>query len=124
VRLFLLSRDLPGSVWIGLNDRDARWHDVWSLDLANGERKLVYENTERFGGFLPDWQGNLRLAFRSEPANGGEQSYLLRDGRWEPWRFVPFEDSMGSASEFQPDPGPSRSDIVSSEKLTQGRVPA
>ena len=62
-----------------------------------GAAKLVYENTERFGGFLPDWQGNLRLAFRSEPANGGEQSYLLRDGRWEPWRFVPFVDSMGSA---------------------------
>jgi hypothetical protein len=62
-----------------------------------GAAKLVYENTERFGGFLPDWQGHLRLAFRSEPANGGEQSYLLRDGRWEPWRFVPFEDSMGSA---------------------------
>jgi hypothetical protein len=62
-----------------------------------GAAKLVCENTERFGGFLPDWQGKLRLAFRSEPANGGEQSYLLRDGRWEPWRFVPFEDSLGSA---------------------------
>ena len=96
VRLYLLSPDLPGTVWIGLNDRDARWHDVWSLDLASGERNLVYENTERFGGFLPDWQGNLRLAFRSEPANGGEQSYLLQDGRWEPWRFVPFEDLLGS----------------------------
>jgi hypothetical protein len=28
------------------------------------------------------------------------------------------------ARHHQPDPGPSRSDIVSSEKLTQGRVPA
>ena len=72
--------DLPGSVWIGLNDRDARWHDVWSLDLATGERKLVYENTKCFGGFLPDWQGVVRLAFRSEPANGGEQS-LSASGR-------------------------------------------
>jgi Tol biopolymer transport system component len=44
VRLFLLSRDLAGSVWIGLNDRDARWHDVWSLDLANGERKATRRN--------------------------------------------------------------------------------
>jgi hypothetical protein len=44
VRLYLLSRDLPGSVWIGLNDRDARWHDVWSLVLANGERKATRRN--------------------------------------------------------------------------------
>jgi dipeptidyl aminopeptidase/acylaminoacyl peptidase len=97
VRLLLVSPDLAGSILIGLNDRDARWHDVWSLDLATGERKLVYENTEQFGDFLPDWLGILRLASRSEPANGGERSYLLRDGRWDPWRFVPFEDSMGTA---------------------------
>ena len=95
VYLLLLSPELPSTVLIGLNDRDPRWHDVWSLDLATGERILVYENTERFGGFQPDWQGHLRLAGRSDPSNGGQHIYLS-DGELQnlglPVTYVVFPD--------------------------------
>ena len=100
VQIVLLSPDLPGRILIGLNDRDPRWHDVWSLDLATGKRELVYENTERFGSFLPDWQGRIRLAQRSEPASGGEQIYQLHEGGPEPWRFIPFEDWLSTGTIF------------------------
>jgi dipeptidyl aminopeptidase/acylaminoacyl peptidase len=100
VYLLLLSPELPSTILIGLNDRDPRWHDVWSLDLATGERILVYENTERFGGFLPDWQGRVRLAGRSDPANGGQHIYLSDGERWEQWRVIPFEDSLSTGTLF------------------------
>ena len=96
VRPLLWSRDMPGIVMLGLNDRDAAWHDIWSMDLASGERQLVFENTEKFGHFCFDWQGRLRLAQRSEPATGGIQIYRFENSRMEPWRHVPFEDVMSS----------------------------
>jgi dipeptidyl aminopeptidase/acylaminoacyl peptidase len=95
-RLFLRSRDLPERVLLGLNDRDPRWHDVWSVDLASGARELVYENKEEFAWFLPDWQGHIRLAGRSNPVNGGHQIYRFEDGRPEPWRLTPFDDFFGT----------------------------
>ena len=96
VRPLLWSRDMPGIVMLGLNDRDAAWHDIWSMDLASGERRLVYENTEKFGHFCFDWQGRLRLAQRSEPETGGIQIYRFDTGAIEPWWHIPFEDVMGS----------------------------
>ena len=95
-RIFLLSPDLPDRVLIGLNDRDPSWHDVWSVDLTSGKRDLVYENTEKFGWFEPDWSGRIRVAGRSEPSKGGRQIYRMEAGRPEPWRFIPFDDTHGT----------------------------
>ena len=97
VQVLLRSPDLPSRILIGLNDRDPRWHDVWSLDLASGEREIVYENKEGFGWFRFDWQGRIRLAGRNEPAKGGQQVYRMETGRPEPWRLIPFDDQFGTA---------------------------
>jgi hypothetical protein len=29
-----------------INDRDARWHDLYRIDLATGQRTLIWENTD------------------------------------------------------------------------------
>jgi acylaminoacyl-peptidase len=92
----LLSPDLPDRVLVCLNDRDPRWHDVWSVRPDTSERELVYENGERFGWFQFDWQGRLRLAFRNEAAKGGNQSYRMESGRPRPWRLVSFDDAFGT----------------------------
>ncbi|MEQ9325511.1 MAG: S9 family peptidase, partial [Polyangiaceae bacterium] len=34
----------PSVILVGLNDRDARWHDVHRVDLTTGERELVQQN--------------------------------------------------------------------------------
>jgi hypothetical protein len=90
----LWSPDLPGKLLAGLNDRDARWHDIWEIDLETGKRALVYENTERLGGIFCDWQGKPRLASRSSPEKGGKEFMRFHDGLLEPWKFIAFEDSM------------------------------
>ena len=90
----LISRDLPGKILAGLNDRDARWHDIWKIDLETAERTLVHENTDKLGRILCDRQGKPRLATRSSPGNGGEEILCFEDGRFVPWRIIPFEDSL------------------------------
>lgn len=57
----------PDLIYIGLNDRDKAWHDLYSLNIASGEKTLVRRNTERIGRWIFDRRGRLRLAVRAAP---------------------------------------------------------
>jgi len=54
----------PDTLYVGLNDRDAAWHDVYKVKISTGERALVRKNTERIAGWVFDLTGQLRLAMR------------------------------------------------------------
>lgn len=56
----------PDILWVGLNDRDPSWHDLYRVRIATGERELVYTNTDRIAGWDFDLAGNPRLATRIE----------------------------------------------------------
>jgi dipeptidyl aminopeptidase/acylaminoacyl peptidase len=55
----------PNTLYIGLNDRDKAWHDLYKLDLATGQKTLVRQNNDRITGWVFDWKDQLRLASRS-----------------------------------------------------------
>ncbi|ACY15703.1 alpha/beta fold hydrolase [Haliangium ochraceum] len=80
VRAIILDvpKNHPGALIVGLNDRDPSLHDVYRVDIATGERTLVYEN--RAGAFAIgfDSDGGLRLAMRQLP--DGSQELLRVDG--------------------------------------------
>lgn len=89
-----LSAKHPGSLLVGMNDRDPQWHDLYRVDLASGQRTLVERNEDRIGGYLTDADYRVRYAQRSR-ADGG--SDLLRrdaDGAWEVVEDIPFEDGL------------------------------
>jgi dipeptidyl aminopeptidase/acylaminoacyl peptidase len=67
----------PDVVYIGLNDRDKAWHDLYKLKISTGEKTLMRKNTERIEGWQFDLQGNLRLATRS--AENGDTEILRVD---------------------------------------------
>lgn len=67
----------PDTIYIGLNDRDKAWHDLYKLKLSTGEKTLVRKNTDRISGWNFDLQGNLRLATRS--AENGDTEILRVD---------------------------------------------
>src|SRR5437867_2113400 len=52
------------SIYVGLNDRDKAWHDLYKIKISTGERTLVRRNTERIVGWTFDLKGQLRLATR------------------------------------------------------------
>jgi len=77
VQLVDVPKNDPDTVYIGLNDRDKAWHDLYKLKLSTGEKTLLRKNTERIVGWDFDLQGNLRLASRS--AENGDTEILRVD---------------------------------------------
>jgi dipeptidyl aminopeptidase/acylaminoacyl peptidase len=77
VQLVELPKNDPDTIYIGLNDRDKAWHDLYKLKVSTGEKTLVRKNTERISNWSFDLQGNLRLAERS--AENGDTEILRVD---------------------------------------------
>ncbi len=77
VMLYELPKSEPDVVYIGLNDRDKAWHDLYRLKISTGEKTLIRKNTERITGWVFDLKGQLRLATRS--AENGDTEFLRVD---------------------------------------------
>jgi dipeptidyl aminopeptidase/acylaminoacyl peptidase len=77
VQLVSAPKNQPGIIYIGVNDRDKSWHDLYKVAIATGERTLVRKNTDRIASWIFDIQGNLRLAYRT--TDTGEQEILRVD---------------------------------------------
>jgi dipeptidyl aminopeptidase/acylaminoacyl peptidase len=75
--IYEVPRNEPDAIYVGLNDRDARWHDLYKLRVSSGERQLIKQNTDRFDGYQFDNAGKLRLATRI--AENGETELLRFD---------------------------------------------
>ncbi|MDD3566911.1 MAG: S9 family peptidase [Bacteroidales bacterium] len=76
VQIYHISRKDHDLMFIGLNDRDKVWHDLYSLKISTGELKLLKENNNRYTDWVFDHNDNLRLAKRSRV-----------DGTNELWRM-------------------------------------
>jgi dipeptidyl aminopeptidase/acylaminoacyl peptidase len=77
VQLYSLPKNNPDVAYIGLNDRDKAYHDLYKLKISTGEKTLVRQNTEKISAWIFDVQGNLRLATRS--ADNGDNEILRVD---------------------------------------------
>ena len=77
VQLYELPKIDPDTAYIGLNDRDKAWHDLYKFKISTGEKTLIRKNTERITGWNFDLKGNLRLASRS--AENGDTEILRVD---------------------------------------------
>jgi len=75
--IYAVPKSDPDVIFVGLNDRDAAWHDVYKVHISTGERTLVRKNTERISGWNFDLAGNLRLAERV--ADNGDTEVLRID---------------------------------------------
>jgi dipeptidyl aminopeptidase/acylaminoacyl peptidase len=62
----------PDVMYVGINDRDKAWHDLYKVKISTGEKTLIRQNTERIAGWVFDNAGNLRLAVRTTDAGNTE----------------------------------------------------
>ena len=74
--IYAVPKSEPDAIYVGLNDRDAAWHDLYKVSISTGERTLLRKNTERLTGWVFDTKDQLRLATRS--AENGDTE-VLRD---------------------------------------------
>ena len=72
-----MPRSDPDTIYVGLNDRDKAWHDLYKIKISTGERTLISKNTDRFVGSVFDNKDQLRLAVRS--ADNGDTEILRVD---------------------------------------------
>lgn len=75
--IYAVPRNEPDAIYVGINDRDKAWHDLYKVKISTGERTLIRKNTERITGFVFDLKGQLRLATRS--AENGDTEVLRVD---------------------------------------------
>ena len=71
----------PDVIYVGMNDRDKAWHDLYKVKISTGERTLISENHDRYGGMIFDNNDKLRLAVRSTQAGDTEILRIEPDGK-------------------------------------------
>jgi dipeptidyl aminopeptidase/acylaminoacyl peptidase len=72
----------PDAIYIGINDRDKAWHDLYKIKISTGERTLIRQNTERLTGWLFDNKDELRLATRATKSGETEVLRVDADGKF------------------------------------------
>ncbi len=94
VQLVGASNTIKDKLLVGLNNRDARFHDVHMLDLKTGKLTLVMENNA-YVAFWADNNLNLRVAAQHNAA-GGWDFFPIVDGKVadQPSETTGLEDSL------------------------------
>jgi dipeptidyl aminopeptidase/acylaminoacyl peptidase len=93
VEITAVSRRVKDRILIGLNNRDPRWHDIYSLNLASGRLTLALKN-DGYGGLWADQDLNLQIV--SKPRDdGGVAFFRVNGGRVEsePFASAGFDDA-------------------------------
>ncbi|TWB14164.1 dipeptidyl aminopeptidase/acylaminoacyl peptidase [Nitrospirillum amazonense] len=99
------SRRIKNRILVGLNNRDPKWFDVYSLDLPTGKLTLVFKN-EGYAGFVADESLKLRLAAKSRP-DGGSDYFRMAGDKIDatPVASVGLDDSLSTAPAGYTDDG-------------------
>ena len=88
-----VSHKFPEKVLVGLNDRDPQAHDIYMVDIRNGDKEPVLENP----GFLDiTTDDDFRVRFVTNPTEDGGSEVLQHTdaGDWEPFARIDMEDAL------------------------------
>lgn len=78
-----VDRERPDEIVVAINDRDPRFHDLWTVNLRSGERTELFRNEEGWIGVGTDHDFVPRLASRLEFTGG--LTVFTRDSAEDPW---------------------------------------
>lgn len=94
VQLIASSPLFKDRILVGLNNRDARWHDVYSLELATGKLTEIIRG-DGYAGFVADANLALRMALRPN-AQGGFDFFEVKNNQVADSSFASttLEDSL------------------------------
>lgn len=90
--IYSVPETTPDTIIVGLNDRDASYHDVYKVSISSGERKQIFKNTQEIADYTFDLEGDLRLASR-QTEDGGTEILTYKDGKFERIYKVGFEEN-------------------------------
>jgi dipeptidyl aminopeptidase/acylaminoacyl peptidase len=87
----------PDEILVGINNREAQWHDLYRINITSGERVLIEQN-DRFMGFIVTDDNRVFGAAAMTP-NGGMALYWKNRSSWQPFDLIPPDDVMTTAPE-------------------------
>jgi dipeptidyl aminopeptidase/acylaminoacyl peptidase len=98
VQVVGVSPKIRDRILVGLNNRDPRWWDVHSLDLATGRLTPVLQN-DSYDGFVADADLNVRVAQRTRK-DGQVDYFRVSGGKIEsaPFATVSLDDAAATAT--------------------------
>ena len=82
----------PGTIIVGMNDRDAKWHDMYQVNVATAERTLLEQN-DGYAYYKLDNNLKVRLAVKTAE-DGSSHVFTKANNEWRLWFKVPFADSQ------------------------------
>ena len=91
-------RYVPGKekeVMIGMNKRDARYFDPYSINIETGELKVIFQNDKNYDGWYMDHTGIIRIATKTDGVN---TTYFHRADETKPFDSLlttSFKDNFG-----------------------------
>jgi dipeptidyl aminopeptidase/acylaminoacyl peptidase len=91
----------PGQIVVGLNDRRADLHDVYQLNIATGERTLLWKNDQNVAGWVTDLNASLRIGIRQTADGGSELLRVEGDSLVSFYKVT--ADEFVSPQQFTPD---------------------
>jgi len=80
-QIYAVPESDPDTIYVGLNDRDAAWHDLYKVKISTGERTLISKNTDRSQGVIFDNADKMRLGIRVPPNGDTEILRLDAEGK-------------------------------------------
>ncbi len=80
VRAFIyrVPKSDPDLLYVGMNDRDPAWHDLYKVRISTGERELIRQNNDQITSWTFDTKDQIRMA--SKTAADGSTELLVVDG--------------------------------------------
>ncbi|MDP4574995.1 S9 family peptidase [Qipengyuania sp. G39] len=90
------SRDRPGVILVGTNERNPQLTDLYEYDIETGERTLIAENPG-YASFITDNTYKPRMAMIPQPDGGMQAVYLDEDlTPGEVFADIPSEDMLNT----------------------------
>ena len=78
--IYRVPKSNPDVLYVGLNDRDKAWHDLYEIKISTGERKLLRENHDRITNWIFDTKDQLKMASRTAEDGSSEMLMIGDDG--------------------------------------------
>jgi len=92
-RIERVSHKSPSEILVALNDRMPQHHDLYVLNIVNGDRRLVKRN-DGFMGFVTDDDYRVHFASLMTPDGGTELLKPAGEDTWEAFIKISMEDSL------------------------------
>jgi dipeptidyl aminopeptidase/acylaminoacyl peptidase len=98
VRAFIqgVPKSDPDTIYVGLNDREPAWHDLYKVSISTGQKTLIRKNTDRLQGFIFDNNDKIRLATRSAENGDSEILRVEDDGKFTKIYDCNWRESCGT----------------------------